>query len=115
MDPIKSKAVIENVIKKISNIDFDNKENISNCIKEVCSDMSLKFKDVGPAVRFALTARLKAPSIDELCFTLGKDKALKRLNDFYTFLIFFKTTHRYGTFLSFLFKTNGTVLFLYFS
>ena len=86
LDPIKSKAVIENVIKKISNIDFDNKENISNCIKEVCSDMSLKFKDVGPTVRFSLTARLKAPSIDELCFTLGKDKALKRLNDFYAFL-----------------------------
>jgi glutamyl/glutaminyl-tRNA synthetase len=86
LDPVKSKTVIENVIKKISNIEFDNKENISNCIKEVCSDMSLKFKDVGPAVRFSLTGRLKAPSIDELCFTLGKDKALKRLNDFYTFL-----------------------------
>ena len=86
LEPIKSKAIIENVIKKISNIEFENKEAISHCIKEVCSDMTLKFKDVGPVVRFSLTARLKAPSIDELCFTLGKEKALKRLNDFHSFL-----------------------------
>lgn len=86
LDPIKSKVIIENVIKKISNIQFEDKENISNCIKSVCSDMTLKFKDVGPVVRFSLTARLKAPSIDELCHTLGKEKSLKRLNGFYTFL-----------------------------
>ena len=27
------------------------------------------------------------PSIDELCFTLGKTRSLKRMNDFYTFII----------------------------
>ena len=56
-------------------------------IKQVCADMSLKFKDIGPVVRFALTAKLKAPSIDELCFTLGKIRTLKRLKDFSTFII----------------------------
>ena len=86
LDPIRSKDIINNVIKNISNIEFTDKEIISNCIKEVCTNMKLKFKDVGPVVRFALTSRLKAPSIDELCITLGKTKTLKRLNDFYIHL-----------------------------
>ncbi len=86
LDPIRSKDIINNVIKNISNIDFTDKEIISYCIKEVCTNMKLKFKDIGPVVRFALTSRLKAPSIDELCITLGKTKTLKRLNDFYIHL-----------------------------
>ncbi len=86
LDPIRSKDIINNVIKNISNIDFTDKEIISYCIKEVCTNMKLKFKDIGPVVRFALTSRLKAPSIDELCITLGKTKTLKRLNDFYIYL-----------------------------
>ena len=83
----KSKDILENVLKKINENEFKNKEAISNDIKQVCMDMSLKFKDIGPVIRFALTAKLKAPSIDELCFTLGKNRSLKRLNDFYTFII----------------------------
>ena len=72
---------------KIEQNEFKNKEGISIDIKQVCEDMSLKFKDIGPVIRFALTAKLKAPSIDELFFTLGKTRSLKRLNDFYTFII----------------------------
>ena len=83
----KSKDILENVLEKINGNEFKSKEEISNDIKQVCADMSLKFKDIGPVIRFALTAKLKAPSIDELCFTLGKNRSLKRLNDFYTFII----------------------------
>ena len=87
IDIAKSKDILENVLEKINGNEFKSKEEISNDIKQVCADMSLKFKDIGPVIRFALTAKLKAPSIDELCFTLGKNRSLKRLNDFYTFII----------------------------
>jgi len=82
-----SKKILSNVSNKIEANKFLDKEQISMDIKQVCTDMSLKFKDIGPVVRFALTAKLKAPSIDELCFTLGKTKTLKRLEDFSTFII----------------------------
>ena len=73
IDIEKSKDILENVLEKINGNEFKSKEEISNDIKQVCTDMSLKFKDIGPVIRFALTAKLKAPSIDELCFTLGKN------------------------------------------
>ena len=87
IDIEKSKTILKNVLLKIQKNEFKSKEDISSDIKQVCEDMSLKFKDIGPVIRFALTAKLKAPSIDELCFTLGKARSLKRLNDFYTFII----------------------------
>ena len=87
IDIEKSKGILNNVFEKIKENKFKNKEEISIDIKQVCENMSLKFKDIGPVVRFALTAKLKAPSIDELCFTLGKTKTLKRLKDFLTFII----------------------------
>jgi len=86
IDIEKSKAILKNVLLKAEQNEFSNKEEISSDIKQVCEDMSLKFKDIGPVVRFALTAKLKAPSIDELCFILGKEKTLKRLNHFYNYL-----------------------------
>ena len=82
-----TKAILRNILDKFRENEFIDKEKISIDIKQVCEDMSLKFKDIGPVIRFALTAKLKAPSIDELCFTLGKNKTLKRLDDFSTFIV----------------------------
>ena len=87
IDIDKARDILRNVLDKVKENEFKNKEEISMDIKQVCEDMSLKFRDIGPVVRFALTAKLKAPSIDELCFTLGKRKTLKRLEDFSTFII----------------------------
>ena len=49
-------------------------------MKSVCEDLNLKFKDVGPLIRFATTGRLNAPSIDDLCFLLGKKKVVERIS-----------------------------------
>ena len=57
-----------------------NKENISNAMKVICEELGMKFVEVGPIIRFALTGKLKAPSIDDLCFVLGLNNTLKRLN-----------------------------------
>ncbi len=81
-----SRRILSNTIEKLEKNDFQAKEDISNSIKEVCNDMNLKFKDIGPVIRFGLTAKLKAPSIDELCFTLKKTNTLKRLRNFHEYL-----------------------------
>jgi len=81
-----SKLILEKIIIKFESIDFLDQSIISNNIKQVCEELALKFKDVGPVVRFGLTGRLKAPSIDELCFILGKDRSLARLNSFKSFI-----------------------------
>ena len=81
-----SKPILEKIIIKFEEIDFLDQSIINNNIKQVCEELSLKFKDVGPVVRFGLTGRLKAPSIDELCFILGKDRSLERLNSLKSFI-----------------------------
>ena len=42
----------------------------------------LKFKDIGPLIRFSTTGRLNAPSIDDLCFVLGKKRVIERISRF---------------------------------
>ena len=73
-------SILEKSIEKFNLITFDNKENISNAMKVICEELGMKFVEVGPIIRFALTGKLKAPSIDDLCFVLGLNNTLKRLN-----------------------------------
>ncbi len=86
LDKVKSLVIIDKILLKFNEIDFLDKSIISESVKSVCEELSLKFKDVGPVIRFALTARFKAPSIDELALTLGKSKVIQRLNDLKEFL-----------------------------
>tara|TARA_B100000686_G_scaffold45986_1_gene49043 strand:- start:5586 stop:6935 length:1350 start_codon:yes stop_codon:yes gene_type:complete len=73
-------SILDKSIEKFNLITFDNKENISNTMKVICEELGMKFVEVGPIIRFALTGKLKAPSIDDLCFVLGLNNTLKRLN-----------------------------------
>ena len=75
-------TILKNVISKLFIIDFNDKVSISSCVKETCEELSLKFKDVGPLIRFSTTGRLNAPSIDDLCFVLGKKRVVERISRF---------------------------------
>ena len=72
--------ILRDIVAKFFSIDFNDKSSISACVKSVCEDLNLKFKDVGPLIRFATTGRLNAPSIDDLCFLLGKKKVVERIS-----------------------------------
>ena len=72
--------ILDKSIEKFNSIRFDKKEKISETMKIICEELQLKFAEVGPVIRFALTGKLKAPSIDDLCFVLGAENTLKRLN-----------------------------------
>ncbi len=74
--------ILKNIISKFFIIDFNDKNSISACVKDTCKDLSLKFKDVGPLIRFATTGKLNAPSIDDLCFVLGKKRVIERISRF---------------------------------
>ena len=72
--------ILRDIVAKFFSVDFNDKPSISACVKSVCEDFNLKFKDVGPLIRFATTGRLNAPSIDDLCFLLGKKKVVERIS-----------------------------------
>lgn len=75
-------SILKNIISKLFIIDFSDKSSISACVKDTCKELSLKFKDVGPLIRFATTSKLNAPSIDDLCFVLGKKRVIERISRF---------------------------------
>ena len=74
--------ILRDIISKLFIVDFTDKPSISACVKATCKDLSLKFKDVGPLIRFSTTGRLNAPSIDDLCFVLGKKRVIERISRF---------------------------------
>ncbi len=74
--------ILRNIVAKLFLVDFNDKPSISACVKETCKELSLKFKDVGPLIRFATTAKLNAPSIDDLCYILGKKRVVERISRF---------------------------------
>jgi glutamyl/glutaminyl-tRNA synthetase len=74
--------ILRDIISKLFIVDFSDKPSISACVKATCKDLSLKFKDVGPLIRFSTTGRLNAPSIDDLCFVLGKKRVIERISRF---------------------------------
>ncbi|MEC9205991.1 MAG: glutamate--tRNA ligase [Pseudomonadota bacterium] len=74
-------TILDKTIEKFTSVDFDKKENISEAMKARCGELGMKLSEVGPVIRFALTGKLKAPSIDDLCFVLGIESTLKRLNE----------------------------------
>lgn len=74
--------ILRDIISKLFIVDFTDKPSISACVKATCKDLSLKFKDIGPLIRFSTTGRLNAPSIDDLCFVLGKKRVIERISRF---------------------------------
>ena len=73
-DKEQTRKILSDIVAKFFVVDFNDKPSISACVKSTCDDLELKFKDIGPLIRFSTTGRLNAPSIDDLCFLLGKKK-----------------------------------------
>lgn len=56
------------------------KDDIDNCLKQYIMDKSIKFKDIGPALRVALTGKTNSPDIVTVIYELGCTITLNRLN-----------------------------------
>ena len=60
-----------------------NKESIENCLKKYIEKNSLKFKDVGPILRIALTGKTNSPDLVSIIYELGCTISLNRLKYVY--------------------------------
>ena len=67
------------LIEEIKKIDPFVVENIDNAVRSWLSKQGMKLKDVGQALRYALTARRVTPGIFEVMALLGKDRVVNRL------------------------------------
>jgi len=56
------------------------KDDIENCLKQYMVEKSLKFKDIGPILRIALTGKTNSPDIISIIYELGCAITLNRLN-----------------------------------
>ena len=56
------------------------KDDIENCLKQYIVEKSLKFKDIGPILRIALTGKTNSPDIISIIYELGCAITLNRLN-----------------------------------
>ena len=59
------------------------KETIDHCLKKYIQEKSIKFKDVGPIIRIALTGKTNSPDLVSIIYELGCTISLNRLNYIY--------------------------------
>ena len=59
------------------------KETIDHCLKTYIQEKSIKFKDVGPIIRIALTGKTNSPDLVSIIYELGCTISLNRLNYIY--------------------------------
>ena len=59
------------------------KETINHCLKTYIQEKSIKFKDVGPIIRIALTGKANSPDLVSIIYELGCTISLNRLNYVY--------------------------------
>ncbi len=76
-DSIEILRVLKN---RLGQIDNWSAENIKIVIKSVAKEMNLKFGQVAPPLRLAVTGRAVSPSIDITLELLGIDKSLRRID-----------------------------------
>ena len=56
------------------------KDDIDNCLKQYIIEKSIKFKDIGPVLRVALTGKTNSPDLVTVIYELGCTITLNRLN-----------------------------------
>ena len=72
------KDILRDVLENIININDFKKENVEKIIREYIDYKSLKFGDLLPLLRFALTGEKRGPSIYSIIEIIGKDIFLKK-------------------------------------
>ncbi len=73
-----SKALLQKILEKFKAINF-NQEEIDACIHTFVEDEGIKFKNIGPALRCALTGQGGGPSLAAIAALLGKEKSIARI------------------------------------
>jgi glutamyl-tRNA synthetase len=75
----------EKLTDKLCESDTFNHLNIKETVENFTNENNLKFGDVLPVLRMALSATLKGPGVFEMMELLGRDNVNMRLNSFFKF------------------------------
>lgn len=75
----KNKLVIKTLRGKLNQLKSFEEEIIYSTLKEVCSELDLKTKEVFMPTRIALTGKTKGPELPKIISLLGKEKTIMRL------------------------------------
>lgn len=74
-----AKQSLETCLKKLSESDFANEEKLQQKFTEIITDLNLKNGQVLWPVRVALTNEQFSPGVFELCYALGHQKSIQRI------------------------------------
>ncbi len=74
-----SKALLSKISEKFSALASFTAEELDHCIHSFVEENNLKFKNIGPALRCALTGQSSGPSLALIASLLGKEKAQERI------------------------------------
>ncbi len=75
-----SKALLTKIAEKFSAATVFDAEELDKVIHSFVEENNLKFKNIGPALRCALTGQTSGPSLALIASIVGKEKVLTRIN-----------------------------------
>lgn len=78
---LKNIEVIQTAIKFLEQAPDFSIEKIDNILKLIIQQLQLKFSDVGPILRMALSGKTKTPALSHIIHILDKEETLRRLKD----------------------------------
>ncbi len=74
-----SKALLAKILEKFKALESFESESIDHLIHSFVEEEGIKFKNIGPALRCALTGQGSGPSLALISSILGKEKTLARI------------------------------------
>jgi len=73
------KNIIEEFIHSMDNINFESQQNVDTWFQKYIQEKNIKFGQIAPAIRLALTGVKSGPSIPELLYLFDATDTKNRL------------------------------------
>ena len=80
-------AYLDQLINRLTDLKEFNYDLLSNAIKNLCKDLAIKMPEIAMPIRIALTGSISSPGIVELMVLMGKNEALKMIDNFKNYLL----------------------------
>jgi glutamyl-tRNA synthetase len=78
------KNMLKNLLNELTNIEFKH-EILEDSVRKFCEQNNLKTSDIFHPLRVAVTGRIKGPGLFEAMEVIGKEKVLKRIENFLSY------------------------------
>lgn len=75
-----TKPILETILARLTQLPAWDKDSLKTVIDQTLQDLNLKMPNLAQPLRVALTGNTLSPSIDLTLLYIGKDRALRRIN-----------------------------------